>query len=425
MSKSHTLRYTQPLPVTDCDRSEFTFDWDSLATVTPDECEELFLKILNRHGFGQIKIFIPLKSRYTRGRKWTQREFDQCFNAWKQGHSLTLIAATLNRNPQDMIYRLLDHCHKIGIEFTEKGRSEGSERWTDAVANCAVELFENGLPAWKIAALFKVDFEHVEKQLFTKRKDYGHKKKNPFAINTEHKYFVNRQVLSSKLVSVTDALDAFAGEGKSTAIIQDVFPESRIVAIEIDPSTSRNVKSSESLKKVDWITADNLEILPLLVEKNEQFNLIDLDPFVTCHQQLEFVWPLLRSPAQLFLTFGGEYRRSFIKSNRKAICSRYGFRNDSLSNRDYLEIVPFYFLGWVAQQAASNGFCFSVIRAVRYANNCRFWLTVENIGESKAQTWLNERVAHDFGGCRFKDVKIPRFSEVRDELHTHNQLKLF
>src|SRR5690606_41622756 len=57
------------------------------------------------------------------------------------------------------------------------------------------ELFENGLPAWKIAVIFRIEFEHLEKELFVKRKGYGHNKKNPFTINTDHKQFVNESII--------------------------------------------------------------------------------------------------------------------------------------------------------------------------------------------------------------------------------------
>ncbi|NVM56654.1 MAG: hypothetical protein HWN51_00835, partial [Desulfobacterales bacterium] len=194
--------------------------WSDLKLVSKDQCDPRFLAILEQCGFGHLQPVVPLKARYSQGRRWTKEEFRACFMSWQSGISLTLIAAALNRNPQDMIFRLLDYCDREGLDFTERGHSEGSTNWTPAVAECAKLLFEAGLPAWKIATLFQVDFEYVEKQLFLGRHDYGHNKKNPFGINTDHKHLVNTKVLADSGDNVRGALDAFAGEGKTTAILE-------------------------------------------------------------------------------------------------------------------------------------------------------------------------------------------------------------
>ncbi|TOH01822.1 hypothetical protein CGI90_25150, partial [Vibrio parahaemolyticus] len=195
--------------------------WAELHNLPLDEHDTSFVDILRKHGFGELVVPVPLKGRYTRGRRWTSEEFEACYSAWKNGVSLTLIAASLNRNPQDMIYKLLDRCKEDGIEFTQKGRTERTKNWTPQVKSCAEELFEQGLPAWKIASIFQVEFEHVEKELFVNRKGYGHEKKNPFTINTDHKQFVNEAVVQDIDGEGLEALEAFAGEGRFTNILVD------------------------------------------------------------------------------------------------------------------------------------------------------------------------------------------------------------
>lgn len=414
-------RYSRSLPQT-TSLFRIEADWDLIPPVPPDKSDRSFLDVLEKHGFGALEPLVPLQGRYTRGRRWTEQEFESCFEAWRSGISLTRIAANLNRNPQDMIYRLLDRCHELGIDFTEQGRSEGSLCWTEEVAACASELFEKGLPAWKIATLFKVDFEHVEKQMFTKRSDYGHNKKNPFAINTTHKYFVNKQVLE-RSGPVHRALDAFAGEGKGTSIITTCYPHADILAIEKELATFSVATSASWSPSVQWVNEDNMDTLGRLTTEGQQFDLIDLDPFVTCHEQIPLVWKLAKERSLLFLTFGGEYRRSFISGNRKAIANRYDFADVESNNSDYLEKVPFMFLGWVAKQAAQNGFRFDVIRAVRYANNCRFWLDLSAVHDSSA--WLADTTRPHCGGTEFMNADLPRFAQVRQELTQCEQMSLF
>ena len=345
--------------------------------------------------------------------------------SWQSGISLTLIAAALNRNPQDMIFRLLDYCDREGLDFTERGHSEGSTNWTPAVAECAKLLFEAGLPAWKIATLFQVDFEYVEKQLFLGRHDYGHNKKNPFGINTDHKHLVNTKVLADSGDNVRGALDAFAGEGKTTAILEDFCPHAKILAIESDSRVFAKSQTRNWDSTTEWINQDNLAVISSLIKEGRHFDLVDLDPFVTCHAQLKEVWHLLRPKALLFVTFGGEYRRSFISSNRKAIAARYGFYSDTMDNKSYLELVPHFFLGWIAYLAMQNCFTFSILRAVRYANNCRFWLSMKQCSSRTAKEWFSKTVTAQHGGFRFDALRLPKFAEVRHELNERDQIALF
>lgn len=395
--------------------------WEDLPTLPASSHDAKFIDILKRHGFSQLRLVVPLKGRYTKGRRWTEDELDSAINAWHKQKSITFVAACLNRNPQDMIYKLLDHCKSKGIIFTQKYRSEGSAFWNDNVKDCAEELFEQGLPAWKIAALFRVDFEHVEKELFVKRSQYGHNKKNPFGINTDHKQLVNRKILQSSNFLPLRAFEPFAGEGRFTKTLIKCESIKDIICIEQDPITLDALRNTtKDSNKVSIYHDDNLNIMGS--NSLGIFDLIDLDPFVTCHEQLQLVWQHLNENALLFITFGGEYRRSFIKTNRQSIANRYGFLDLDSDNKEYLEIVPFFFLGHVAKVASDNGFIFEVIRAVRYANNCRFWLTSRKTSKDKVSQWFSKNTTFDRSGHFFSNLELPRFREVRAEIDKEKKL---
>ena len=381
----------------------------------PVEAHDIkFIDSLSRHGFSDLRLVVPLKARYTKGRRWSEQDLIDVIDAWHKQKSITFVAACLNRNPQDMIYKLLDYCKSKGIAFTQKYRSEGSSCWDEKTKLCAEELFENGLPAWKIAAIFRVDFEHVEKELFVKRDQYGHNKKNPFGINTDHKQLVNCSILKSSDVVPSRVFEPFAGEGRFTKSLLNHERVKEIVCIEQDETTLETFKKNITSSKVSLYHDDNLN----LMGKSElgKFDLIDLDPFVTCHEQLTSVWQHLNKNSLLFVTFGGEYRRSFIKTNRQSIANRYGFLDADCDNKSYLEIVPFFFLGHVAKIASENNFKFDVIRAVRYANNCRFWLKTEKVDRSKSMKWLSEFTKIDRSGYLYFGLSMPRFREVRAEI---------
>jgi 16S rRNA G966 N2-methylase RsmD len=393
-----------------------SFSWDHLPELPDSSHEPRFVSILRHHGFSGLRMPVPLLSRYTKGRRWSSEELDRCYEAWRKGISLTLIAATLNRNPQDMIYKLLKRCRQEGTVFSERDRSEGSSNWNGPVMRCARELFEAGLPAWKIAVLFRVDFEFAEKALFLGRPDYGHRKKNPFSICTEHKQLVNEQILAMGTVSIRDALDLFAGEGRLTRVIGSLYPRASVVSVESDKRTFARAMQHVWTPQTTWINDDNMNVIGRLLSEGRRFDLIDLDPFVSCHIQLRRIWGLLRPTALVFITFGGEYRRSFIGSNRKAIAGRYGFSAPNLSNREYLETVPSCFLGWVAEQAAASAVTFEILRAVRYPNNCRFWLRSERVTAGSADAWLWKMTTKHEHGSGWRDLRMPRFREVRAEI---------
>lgn len=393
--------------------------WEDIPETPFNLHDGIFLQILNKHGFHQARLPVPLQARYTKGRRWSSGELRETINAWHDQKSITFVAACLNRNPQDMIYKLLDYCKSNGIDFTQKYRSESTLNWSDSVKGCAQELFENGLPAWKIAAIFRVDFERIEKELFVKRDQYGHKKKNPFGINTDHKQLLNREILKLTDVRIERVFEPFAGEGRFTQTVLKHDTVTEVYCVEQDAVTFEVLKSNVADKRVRLLRADNLPVIRAL--DHEKFDLIDLDPFVTCHEQLDLIWPHLNAEALLFLTFGGEYRRSFIKTNRQSIAARYGFFDDPIDNTSYLELVPAFFLGHAAWLAAQAGFVFEVIRAVRYANNCRFWLKTNKVDADVAARWLAMTIRPERGGYFFKDLKMPRFREVRAEIDQERQ----
>ena len=256
-----------------------------------------------------------------------------------------------------------------------------------------------------------MEFEFVEKQLFSKRVGYGHEKKNPFGINTDHKQLVNETVLNSIPKKGLKVLEAFAGEGRFTRILEDCEKIVSIVAIESDTETFKKLKINVRAEKVDLINDDNLNFFKT---SSNKYDLVDLDPFISCHEQLAQVWRVLESESFLFITFGGEYRRSFIKTNRKSIANRYGFSDSDLENPEYLEVIPSYFLGFVAKLAFENNFSFELIRSVRYANNCRFWLKVDK-NESPYE-WFTDSVTQQANGWKFENLRIPRFKEIRNEI---------
>lgn len=384
---------------------------DLLKTVPEHQHEELFVEILRKHGL-PIKSPVPLVGRYSKSRRWSAEELDACKWAHKQGVSIALMSAALNRNPQDIIFRLLDECYDEPGGFRQVSL-QGANSWNDQLLTVGRELFEAGLAAWRIAALFGVDFEGAEKLLYKGREDYGHVKKNPFAICTDHKQLVNKTI-TRRRGEVTYALEAFAGEGRFAEIITELYPDVRLLCIEQDDNTFAKATEERTWPtNVRWVKSDNIPVLEDLINEGGKFNLIDLDPFVTCRDQIDLIWKLLADDAALFITFGGEYRRSFIGGNRKAIARRYGFFNETLSNSDYLEVVPAFFFGWVASQAAMNGFVLNIEYCVRYPNNCRFWLSAKVANTKDCEDWRKENVVEIDGGFFWKDLVIPRFAEVR------------
>lgn len=412
-------RFTRPLKRTGI-FVQIPSKWEDLPLVSEDQHDPVFVEILARAGKSSNSP-VPLITRYSKPRPWSAEELDACVHAHEQRIPVALMSAALNRNPQDIIYRLLDVCHASEKAFREVGL--GCSRWTPEIKVLAKELFDAGLTAWRIGALFGVDFEGVEKVLFAGRTDYGHSKRNPFAICTDHKQEVNRETLRQSKMSPR-VLDAFAGEGRFAALIEDLFPTASQLCIEQNPDTFERAHNTRSwASQTRWILDNNIQVMKQLAAAGEQFDIVDLDPFVSCRDQIDLTWPLLKNPSSLFVTFGGEYRRSFIRTNRQAIGRRYGFYDAALSNSEYLEIVPSFFLGWLASQASRHGFIFDVECCVRYPNNCRFWLTMNRREPLTCQAWLNEHASPDLNGFRWGDLRLPRFSELRAKAPTRSRGK--
>lgn len=394
--------------------------WAEIKTL-PSNCHDpVFLNILNDFGFGNISIPVPLKKRYTKGRKWTAWEIDELKRLWANGYNLTFISAVLNRNPQDIIYKFI-RGEKLFEDFSQKGRSEGSSNWTSAVGKCAHALFAEGLPAWKIATLFQVDFEYVEKKVFSERDNYGHVKKNPFYQHTQHKNYTNRVMLDEAPFAINSALELFCGHGIFTKdIIHKNIPH--IVSIDSDEKIIERNKMELSKSQVNFICADNLAIIPKLKQKQSHFDLIDVDPFTTCHEQIPLIWDLMADRCLVGITFGGEYRRCFITSNRTSIKKRYGFDAPNLNNQEYFDAIALYFLGWVAKQAKENGYGFEVISGVRYANICRFWVYAEQ--KQRPNQWFKKVVREDDKGHCFLLQNLPKYKELKWHPEQYEQLLL-
>lgn len=381
--------------------------WSSLPEIDRNLCDKKYIEILNTHGFADVSVVVPLQARYTKGRAWTPGELKTLEGLWRDGFSLTFIAAKLNRNPQDIIYKFI-RGPRLFPNFSQKGRSEGAFNWTNKVQTCAEELFEGGLPAWKIAALFQTDFEYVEKKLYGSRGDYGHKKKNPFALHTNHKESENKRIVEGHADKIDRALELFCGEGKVTKILEDNDVRT-IVAIDNDERALKEAKLK--CNYAEFIHENNEDALNRLTLSEKKFDLIDVDPFTTCFEQVPQIWNILAERAFVGITLGGEYRRCFIGSNRKAIKSRYGFYSENMPNDEYLNVFPSYFLGWVADQAAKNAFTFSVLSAYRYANICRFWLCAER--SDNTEHWLRSATTSEFSGKKYKDLDLVRFAEIK------------
>lgn len=391
--------------------------WEDLLPVPLDSHENVFVEILHTHRIPVLSP-VPLVGRYSKARRWSSEELEACIDAHDRGIPIGLMSAALNRNPQDIIFRLLDVYSDKKQNFREIS-VKTVRKLEDKNLAAARQLFEAGLTAWRIAAFFGIDFEVAEKLLYQGRDDYGHVKKNPFAICTDHKQIVNRAILG-RLPPLSRVIDAFAGEGRFSQIVNELHPTADVKCIEKDGATfSRATGDILWPENVNWIHDDNMNVLRHLNEADTKYDLIDLDPFVSCREQMDLTWKLLEDNAALFITFGGEYRRSFIGTNRKAIARRYGFWNDTLSNSDYLEIIPAFFYGWVAQQASVQGFILEIDYCVRYPNYCRFWTKSRRASQAECRQWYERNVEERDSGFFWKNLVIPRFSEVRyrtDEL---------
>lgn len=374
-----------------------------------------FLEILGRHGFGGRPLSVPLQGRYTRPRRWKHSELEWAYEQWRDGKSFNFITAALNRNPQDIIFKLLDLCRERGEVFTEAGRSVGSANWNETVEACATELFGAGLPAWKIALIFDVDFEHCEKRLYAARSDYGHNKKNPFAICTEHKRRLNVSIAKAAAPEAVRVFEGYAGEGLSTNNYLSALPHAHIVAVEENADTADRLESGlnePTRVEIERDTAKRALLRRILESPDDKFDLIDLDPFVSCADAIGPALELAKNNALLFLTFGGEYRRCFIGSNRKSLTKRYRVNLPDASNAEALQEIPKFMLGEVACQAMSQGFRIEPLVVVRYPMIVRAYLRLEKAKSAQVLIeWFSSAVARDARGARYS-VPIPKWRDV-------------
>jgi len=399
----------------------------SVASLAPDQLFEspdlgahdpAFLAILERHGFGSRPLPVPLQGRYTKPRRWTPSELDWAFEQWRTGTTFNLITASLNRNPQDVIFKLLDLCKERGITFTEAGRNIGAANWTPEIEVCAAELFAAGLPAWKVALVFDVDFEHCEKRLYAARSDYGHKKMNPFAVCTEHKRQLNVAIVTMAAPNAKRVFEGYAGEGISTNLYLSVLPHARFVAVEENADTTARLRlaiSEPGRVDVEQDTARRALLRRVLDDPDQRFDVMDLDPFVTCADAVGPALELAKDKALLFVTFGGEYRRCFIGSNRKSLIKRYRVQLPDASNAEALEEMPRFMLGELACQALTQGFLIEPLLVVRYPMIVRAYLRLRKPKNVKALVeGFNASVARDLRGAYF-DVPIPKWRKIDPE----------
>ena len=124
------------------------------------------------------------------------------------------------------------------------------------------------------------------------------KRKNPFAINTDHKQWVNTQVVNGATLQIRRALEPFAGEGRFTQTLLRLPWIQEIICIEQDEDTLGKLHTQVLAPSVRIIAANNLTLLGQA--ETGLFDLVDLDPFITCHEQLPLVWQHLNDQALLF-----------------------------------------------------------------------------------------------------------------------------
>jgi hypothetical protein len=384
--------------------------WEDLPPVPESEHSQAYVDILTKHGIAP-KCAVPLIGRVKRGRKVTQEDLDTAYQMLLSCTPLTVMCAMLRRHPRDMFTYLSKLCKERGTKYRQFGlRHDG--RWNEHTKMAAQELFDAGLPSWRIAVLFGLDVELAGKFLFRSRKDYGHARRNDMSVYAQHKLLINERILRE--IQCSAALDAFAGYGHTSTLIEDAFPNAYIASIEKDPQTFEQAKNSRVWGPTTvWYEGDNLDHMSRMMAEGRKFDLIDLDPFVSCRQQFDLTWGLLSDKAWLFVTLGGEFQKCWIHTNRVAISKRYGFTAPDLPNETYKQVMPAFFLGWVATQAAMHGFTFDVLRAVRYASICRFWTQIRK--DPYPDKWLSASTDKNEYGISWRDSsQIARFSDIRE-----------
>lgn len=359
--------------------------------------DTLIFAILKKHGVSYEGDRDLLKIKPTR-KRWTEKEKENAYQDWAEGMPFFDLVCKYNRNPKDLSQVIRAKCKDYGTTFkqTQKPEIDNKTNWN---ADCAQELFEAGLPLWKVAIALECEMDYVQNHLINR----GHDKKIN-QISTDHKWFVNEKVLSES-PKIKRALEAFGGYGHSAEIIKKTHPEAHVDVVEIDKETLD--KGRERCPQAEWFHMDSADYIKTTTHK---YDFVDLDPFSNSYDHLQNIWGLLEKEGVFFLTFGGEYFNGPLHRNRLSIERRYGFRADDLEYSDYRRELPFAFLGWVFKQANDNGYALNLMRAVRYMSICRFWFTF------KQDPNAIQYEPYEYGLRPNFEVSLPKFKEVRSEM---------
>jgi len=128
---------------------------------------------------------------------------------------------------------------------------------------------------------------------------YAYSRANPIE---KEKLAINRII--TKQLRPQLVLEAFAGDGTSTRIY--ARHTQQLIAIEKDPKCVAVFSNNFRKRKISLIANDNIRILPLFAPKS--FELIDLDPYGSCYDQIGLCAKLL-SPTGVLLLSSGEIQR--------------------------------------------------------------------------------------------------------------------
>jgi hypothetical protein len=364
-----------------------------------EESRVLVLQILDKYRIPYSGKEHLLKVAPTR-KRWTNTEREGAYADWKAGMSSFDLVCKYNRNPKDLQMAISAICKVRGDTFknTKCARIDSKENWNK---DCADELYEAGLPLWKISIALNCELTFVSERMINR----GHGKKRN-QVSTDHKWFVNELELKDTPIKIRSALDAYGGLGHSAEIVRQAFPKAHIDVVEIKEEFYNEGK--QRCPSAVWHLGDNIEFIK---STKRTYDFIDLDPFSNSYDLLQLIWKRLRKKGVFFLTFGGEYLNAPLFRNRISIRNRYGFDADHLEFKPYQDTLPYYFLGWVLKQANDNGYVLNVNRGVRYMSICRFWGTF-----SKQEVTEPQYIKDNMGWKPRLDFYLPRFSEVRGEM---------
>jgi len=128
---------------------------------------------------------------------------------------------------------------------------------------------------------------------------YAYSRANPIE---KEKLAINRIVM--KHLRPQLVLEPFAGDGTSTSIF--LRHTQQLIAIEKNPKCIAVFLSKFRSRKITLIANDNTRILPLFAARC--FELIDLDPYGSCYDQIKLCARLL-DPKGILLLSSGEIQR--------------------------------------------------------------------------------------------------------------------